>query len=82
MPCPDPLKQESLRTHRGDSWLKGDWNLSGQYITPTGASAQIKFNYHAKNVYIVVAGEGNITVTDNGSSKQVKVSGTPTLYPI
>lgn len=62
--------------------LKGDWNLSGQYITPTGASAQIKLNYHAKNVYIVVAGEGNITVTENGSSKQVKVSGTPTLYPI
>ncbi|WP_394938485.1 cytochrome c biogenesis protein DipZ [Psychromicrobium sp. YIM B11713] len=62
--------------------LQGKWNLQSQYITPTAASAQIKLNYHAKNVFIVVAGEGTLGVEQNGTTQQIKISGVPTLYQI
>ncbi|XAS72709.1 cytochrome c biogenesis protein DipZ [Micrococcaceae bacterium Sec5.1] len=67
----------------GDSFsLKGSWDLGTQSITPASAGSSIALNYHAKQVYIVVSGEGMIDVVRDGKTTSVAVSGTPTLYQI
>ena len=43
----------------------GTWTLAGQIATP-GLGARLALHYHAKNVYIVLAGRGRITVTRDG----------------
>ncbi|MGW9413608.1 cytochrome c biogenesis protein DipZ [Arthrobacter cupressi] len=62
--------------------LGGGWNLGTQSIAPTGSGSSIALNYHARQVYIVVSGEGTIDVVRDGKATPVKVSGTPTLYRI
>jgi hypothetical protein len=62
--------------------LAGGWDLGTQSITPTGAGSSIALNYHAKQVYIVVSGEGKIDVVRDGKTTSTPVSGTPTLYKI
>jgi cytochrome c biogenesis protein CcdA/thiol-disulfide isomerase/thioredoxin len=62
--------------------LAGGWDLGTQSITPAGAGSSIALNYHAKQVYIVVSGEGMIDVVRDGKTTSVPVSGTPTLYKI
>ncbi|WP_120521092.1 cytochrome c biogenesis protein DipZ [Arthrobacter celericrescens] len=62
--------------------LSGGWNLGTQSIAPTGPASSIALNYHARQVYIVVSGEGTIEVVRDGRSTPVKVSGVPTLYRI
>jgi cytochrome c biogenesis protein CcdA/thiol-disulfide isomerase/thioredoxin len=62
--------------------LAGGWDIGTQSITPTGAGSSIALNYHAKQVYIVVSGEGMIDVVRDGRTTQLPVSGTPTLYKI
>lgn len=67
----------------GDSFsLKGSWDLGTQSITPAGDGSSIALNYHAKQVYIVVSGEGMIDVVRDGKTTSVAVSGTPTLHQI
>jgi len=40
-------------------------------------------SYDAKDVYLVLAGEGSITVSDGvGAARTIAVSGTPNAYPI
>ncbi|MFJ4170918.1 cytochrome c biogenesis protein DipZ [Paenarthrobacter sp. NPDC089714] len=62
--------------------LTGSWNLGTQSIAPTAAGSSISLNYHAKQVYIVVSGEGSLGVIRDGKASTVAVSGTPTLYKI
>ncbi|MGP0222344.1 cytochrome c biogenesis protein DipZ [Paenarthrobacter sp. NCHU4564] len=62
--------------------LAGGWDIGTQSITPTGAGSSITLNYHAKQVYIVVSGEGSLDVVRDGKATPVAVSGTPTLYKI
>ena len=62
--------------------LKGRWSLDYQGATAAGAQSSIKLNYHAKNVYIVVGGTGALTVTRDGRSVAVPVSGPPTSHRI
>ncbi|MFP3579611.1 cytochrome c biogenesis protein DipZ [Arthrobacter sp. SIMBA_036] len=62
--------------------LAGGWDLGTQSITPTGDGSSIALKYHAKQVYIVVSGQGTLNVIRNGKSTPVAVSGTPTLYKI
>ncbi|MFF1829211.1 redoxin domain-containing protein [Paenarthrobacter sp. NPDC058040] len=62
--------------------LAGSWDLGTQSIAPTAAGSSISLNYHAKQVYIVVSGEGSLDVVRDGKSTSVAVSGTPTLYKI
>jgi cytochrome c biogenesis protein CcdA/thiol-disulfide isomerase/thioredoxin len=61
---------------------KGDWKLDYQGATANGANSSIELNYHARNVYLVVGGTGTVTVTRDGESKQIRVSGPPTLRQI
>jgi hypothetical protein len=38
--------------------------------------------YNAKNVYIVVGGEGDVTVTRNDETMNVPISGAPTSHQL
>jgi cytochrome c biogenesis protein CcdA/thiol-disulfide isomerase/thioredoxin len=62
--------------------LEGPWALDYQGATAEGDSSGIKLNYHAKNVYIVVGGNGSLTVTRAGKTTSVPVSGPPTSHEI
>ena len=58
--------------------LNGDWTLATQNITPTSAAAQVRLNYRAKEVRMVLSGTG--TVTYGGQT--IQVSGTPRSYQL
>ena len=62
--------------------LQGPWTLDYQGATGDSDSSSIKLNYHAKNVYLVVGGTGNLTVTRDGKTTTVPVSGPPTSRQI
>jgi cytochrome c biogenesis protein CcdA/thiol-disulfide isomerase/thioredoxin len=62
--------------------LQGPWSLDDQAATADGVSSGIRLNYHAKNVYIVVGGNGNLTVTRDGQTTTVPISGPPTSHDI
>jgi cytochrome c biogenesis protein CcdA/thiol-disulfide isomerase/thioredoxin len=62
--------------------LRGPWKLDYEGATAAGDNAGIELNYHAKNVYIVVGGTGELTVTRDGKTTTVPVSGPPTSHQI
>jgi len=62
--------------------LQGDWALDYQGATANAPNSSIKLNYRARNVYLVVGGTGTVTVIRNGESKDIPVSGPPTLRQI
>jgi cytochrome c biogenesis protein CcdA/thiol-disulfide isomerase/thioredoxin len=62
--------------------LQGPWTLDYQGATADSDASSIKLNYHAKNVYIVIGGTGNLTVTRDGTPTTVPVSGPPTSREI
>ena len=57
--------------------LQGAWTLDYQGITARGVNDQIAVNYHARNVYLVVGGTGTVTVTHDGTTTAIAVSGPP-----
>jgi thiol-disulfide isomerase/thioredoxin len=62
--------------------LGGTWTAGYDYFT-AGAGARLDFGYKAKNVNLVLAGDGPAKVLVNGKvTKTVQVHGTPTLYPL
>ncbi|MBE1546725.1 cytochrome c biogenesis protein CcdA/thiol-disulfide isomerase/thioredoxin [Mycobacterium sp. OAS707] len=61
---------------------RGDWKLDYQGATASGPNSAIELNYRARDVYLVVGGTGTVTVTRDGESKQIPVSGPPTLRQI
>jgi cytochrome c biogenesis protein CcdA/thiol-disulfide isomerase/thioredoxin len=62
--------------------LSGQWTLTSQNITPTGGSGQIKLNYRAEEVRMVLSGKGTVTVENNGTTKTIEVDGTPNSYQV
>lgn len=61
--------------------LDGEWTVETQFATPTEGSARIRLNYHAAEVRMVVAGEGEVIVRDeNGREQSIRVDGTPRSY--
>ncbi|WP_329791479.1 cytochrome c biogenesis protein DipZ [Lentzea sp. DG1S-22] len=60
--------------------LSGQWALASQNITPTSGSAQIKLNYRAKEVRMVLSGKGTVTVENYGKTTTIEVDGTPDSY--
>ena len=68
---------------RQDSFaLRGNWALDYQGATSQERTHGIALNYHAKDVYIVAGGEGTLTVSRNGKTSPVPISGPPTLHQI
>ncbi|TQF73834.1 cytochrome c biogenesis protein DipZ [Rhodococcus spelaei] len=61
---------------------RGQWSLDYQGATAESDTSSIALNYHARNVYLVVGGAGTATVTRNGKSTTVPISGPPTLHQI
>ncbi len=62
--------------------LSGPWSLDYQGATADSEHSGIKLNYRAKDVYIVVGGAGTLTVTRNGTSSTLPVSGPPTSHQL
>ena len=61
---------------------RGMWKLDYQGATAESDSSTIALKYNAKNVYIVAGGEGTVTVTRNGETTTVPISGPPTSHQI
>jgi thiol-disulfide isomerase/thioredoxin len=63
--------------------LDGDWTVETQYVTPDGDDGRINLDYHAAEVRVVLAGSGEITVTDeDGKEQKIAVDGTPRSYEL
>lgn len=62
--------------------LGGRWNLGDEAATADGDDSTIRLNYTAKDVYAVVGGSGNITVTRDGKTTTTPIGGAPTLHRI
>lgn len=62
--------------------LDGVWTAGYDHFT-AGKDARLAFTYHAKNVNLVLSGEGPVTVLVDGKvTKTVQVHGTPSLYSL
>ena len=62
--------------------LRGQWTLDYQGATSGSDESRIALDYHAKNVYIVAGGDGTLTVTRDGTTSAIPISGPPTLHQI
>ena len=62
--------------------LQGPWSLDYQGATADSDTSSIRLDYHAKNVYIVIGGTGDLTVTRDGKTTTLPVSGPPTSREI
>ena len=62
--------------------LQGPWALDYEGATATSNTSSIELNYHAKSVYIVVGGTGTLTVTRDGKTTTLPISGPPTSHQI
>ena len=62
--------------------LRGQWSLDYQGATANSVDSSVELNYHAKNVYLVVGGTGTVTVTRDGTSSALPISGPPTSRQI
>ena len=62
--------------------IAGVWSVHAEEMT-AGAGAKLSYPVTAKDVYLVLAGSGNVTVAVPGSAtKTIKVSGVPRLYTL
>jgi thiol-disulfide isomerase/thioredoxin len=62
--------------------LQGPWKLDYQGATSDGDASSIELNYHAKNVYVVVGGTGNLVVTQDGKTTTLPIDGPPQSHEI
>ncbi len=63
--------------------LGGPWSLDYQGATADSDHSSIRLNYHAKNVYVVIGGTGNLTVTRDGKIPvTLSIGGPPTSHQI
>jgi cytochrome c biogenesis protein CcdA/thiol-disulfide isomerase/thioredoxin len=61
---------------------RGRWTLDYQGATAESDNSTIALKYNAKDVYIVAGGEGTVTVTRDGKTTTVPISGPPTSHQI
>ncbi len=61
---------------------RGRWTLDYQGATAESDNSTIALKYNAKDVYIVAGGEGTVTVTRDGETTTVPISGPPTSHQI
>jgi len=60
--------------------FQGVWTNNGS-VALSGAGAELRLDYHAKNVFLVLGGHGRIAVYVSGRQRgTVEVSGYPRLY--
>ncbi|MDI1289017.1 MAG: cytochrome c biogenesis protein DipZ [bacterium] len=62
--------------------LEGEWNVGAEHIT-AGDSARLRLRYTGDKAFLVLGGDGAVTVTVDGSdSNTIQVHGAPTLYTL
>jgi cytochrome c biogenesis protein CcdA/thiol-disulfide isomerase/thioredoxin len=61
---------------------RGRWALDYQGATAESDDSAIALNYNAKNVYLVVGGEGAVDVISNGRTTTLPISGPPTSHQV
>ncbi|HEX4430538.1 MAG TPA: cytochrome c biogenesis protein DipZ [Frankiaceae bacterium] len=61
--------------------LSGLWKDSSQFAT-AGTGAKLAINYQGKAIYLVLGGQGDVTVNVGGQTRTIKVSGVPRLYTL
>jgi cytochrome c biogenesis protein CcdA/thiol-disulfide isomerase/thioredoxin len=61
---------------------RGRWTLDYQGATAASDDAGIALKYTAKNVYLVVGGEGTVIVTRNGRAATVPITGAPKSHQL
>ena len=59
--------------------LRGPWALDYQGATAQTDDNAVALKYHARNVYMVVGGTGTVTVTRDGTTTTIPVSGPPNM---
>jgi cytochrome c biogenesis protein CcdA/thiol-disulfide isomerase/thioredoxin len=62
--------------------LQGPWKLDYQGATSDSDASNIELSYHAKSVFIVVGGSGNLVVTQNGKTTTLPIDGPPQSHQI
>jgi cytochrome c biogenesis protein CcdA/thiol-disulfide isomerase/thioredoxin len=62
--------------------LRGRWTLDDQGATADSDDAAIRLNYTAKAVYVVVGGNGSLTMARGQQTTTTEISGPPTLHQI
>jgi cytochrome c biogenesis protein CcdA/thiol-disulfide isomerase/thioredoxin len=62
--------------------LDGDWALGTQSITPADAPASVRLEYTAREVRVVLGGEGTVTIRDGEREERIDVSGVPRSYSL
>ena len=73
---PDPQADDSFA-------LTGGWDISTQFARPTADGAAVRLNFHAKRVEMVLAGQGEVSVTlDDGTERVITVTGNPRSYSL
>ncbi len=63
--------------------LSGTWTFAQQEAT-SGAKAKLELNYLARHVYLVMGGQGTVTVSagDGTAPRTIEVRGVPRLYTL
>ena len=61
--------------------LAGAWTIGQESIT-AGQGAGITLAFHASKVYLDVGGTGTLTVSADGASTVIRVSGAPDIYTV
>lgn len=61
---------------------RGPWALDYQGATSQSDQSSIELNYHGRNVYLVVGGTGTVTVTRDGKTNVIPVSGAPNMRQV
>ncbi|MGU3653116.1 cytochrome c biogenesis protein DipZ [Mycolicibacterium sp. A43C] len=72
---PDRLAPDSFA-------LRGPWALDYQGITAQARGSAIRLNYRARNVYLVVGGDGTVRITRDGVTREIPVTGPPNMRQI
>jgi cytochrome c biogenesis protein CcdA/thiol-disulfide isomerase/thioredoxin len=62
--------------------LAGPWTLTSQHITPAGGSGQVRLDYRAREVRMVLSGAGTVRYETGGRTKTIRVAGTPDSYQL
>ncbi len=61
--------------------LAGTWTVRDERID-AGPDASLTLDYSAGKVFLVLGGQGIATVTEAGTTREIPVSGAPTLYEL
>jgi cytochrome c biogenesis protein CcdA/thiol-disulfide isomerase/thioredoxin len=61
--------------------LDGQWTVEPERIV-AGEDASLRLRYYARDMYLVLGGEGTVEVRENGRANTIEVKGAPTLYAL